>query len=116
MLRFAADENLKRQIVTGLRRRSSAMGILTVREAALEGMSDPAILAWAATEDRILLTHDTRTMGAHAYARVAVGEPMPGLVEIPDLMPIGQAIDAVLLIAELASAEEMRDRVLRLPL
>jgi hypothetical protein len=116
VLRFAADENVKRQIVTGLRRRSSALSILTVREATLEGMSDPEILTWAAAEDRILLTHDIRTMATHAYARAAAREPMPGLVEIPDRMPIGQAIDEVLLIAELASAEEMRDRVLRLPL
>lgn len=81
-----------------------------------EGSADPPVLAWAAEEGRVLLTHDTRTMGIHAYARVAAGEPMPGVVEIPDLMPIGQAIEAVLLLAELMHAEEIRDRVLRLPL
>ena len=116
MLKFAADENLKRQIVTGLRRRAPTVDVLTVREAMLQSSPDPRVLDWAAEENRILLTHDTRTMSLHAYARVAAGEPMPGVLEIPDLLPIGQAIDEVLLVAELAQASELRDRVLRLPL
>lgn len=82
----------------------------------LEGRADPQVLAWAAEGGGILLTHDTRTMSIHAYARVAAGEPMPGVIEIPDLLPIGQAIEEVLLLAELTEPSELRDRVLRLPL
>ena len=69
MVRLAADENFKQQIVNGLRRRLPAVDILTIREAGLEGTLDPAVLAWAAAEGRVVLTHDTRTIGRHAYER-----------------------------------------------
>ena len=55
-------------------------------------------------------------MAAYAYERVALGEPMPGVVEVPDLMPIGEAIEELLLVVQLTKPEEIRDRVLRLPL
>jgi hypothetical protein len=55
-------------------------------------------------------------MKGFAYARVEVSAPMPGVVEVPDLMPIGEAIQDLTLIVELLEPEEIRDRVLRLPL
>ena len=116
MLRLAADENFKQQIVNGLRRRLPRIDILTIREAGLAGTLDPAVLAWAAAEGRIVLTHDTRTIAGHAYERLEGGQAMPGVIEVPDLMSIGQAIEEIILIAQLAEPEEIRDRVLRLPL
>lgn len=116
MLKLAADENVKRQIVSGLRRRSARLDIVTVREATIDGSPDPEVLVWAASEERVLITHDTRTMGIHAYARMETGETMPGVIEIPASMPIGRAIDDLLLIVELTEPDEVRNRVLRLPL
>ncbi len=116
MLALAADENFKRQIVKGLRRRLPQLNLLTVLGVGLAGITDPELLAWAAGEGRVLLTHDTRTMKRHAYARVAAGEPMAGVLEIPDLMAIGQAVEELALVVELTTPEEMRNRVLRLPL
>lgn len=116
MLDLAADENFKQQIVSGLRRRLPRLDLVTVRSAGIAGALDPEVLSWAAQEGRVLLTHDTRTMKGHAYARVAAGEAMPGVVEVPDLMSIGQAIEELALVIELAKPEEIRDRVLRLPL
>ncbi|HUE96808.1 MAG TPA: DUF5615 family PIN-like protein [Longimicrobiaceae bacterium] len=116
MFKLAADENFKEQIVNGLRRRLRDLDITTAQEAGLRGSSDPEILERAAAEGRVLLTHDTRTMKGFAYARVEVGAPMPGVVEVPDLMPISEAIRDLILVAELLEPEEIRDRVLRLPL
>ena len=116
MLKVAADENLKRQIVSGLRRRLPSLDLMTVQSVGLAGASDPEILAWAAAERRVLVTHDTRTMKDFAYRRVADGEPMPGVVTIPDRTPITQAIEDLMTIIQVATADEMRDRVLRLPL
>lgn len=100
MLRLAADENLNQHIVTGLRRRLPGADILTVRTAGLKGMPDPGVLAWAAQEGRVVLTHDTRTMKGYAYERVEAGEPMPGVVEVPDLMLIAQAIEELELVVQ----------------
>lgn len=116
MLDLAADENFKQQIVNGLRRRLPRLDLVTVRSAGIVGAPDPEVLAWAAQDGRVLVTHDTRTMKGHAYARVAAGEAMPGVVEVPDLMSIGQAIEELAFVVQLATSEEIRDRVLRLPL
>ena len=116
MLAFLADENFKDQIVTGLRRRLRELDITTARAAGLLGMTDPEVLGLAAVEDRVLLTHDTRTMKGFAYERVEQGLLMPGVVEVPDLLPIGRAIKDLILVATLIEPDEIRDRVLRLPL
>ena len=116
MLRLLADENFKEQIVNGLRRRIATLDIATARGAGLVGKLDPDVLGWAALEGRVLMTHDTRTMGRFAYARVEAGAPMPGVLEVPDLLPIGQAIEELALVVALVEPEEIKDRVLRLPL
>lgn len=116
MLRLLADENFKEQIVNGLRRRLPGIDLVTVRDAGLVGDDDPSVLAWAALEDRVLLTHDIRTMKGFAYERVEAGQPMPGVLEVPDLLPIGQALEELLLVIQLLDAAEIRDRALRLPL
>ena len=116
MLRLAADENFNQHIVNGLRRRLPGVDILSVRAAGLKGTPDSGVLAWAAEERRVVITHDTRTMRGYAYERVAAGEPMAGVLEVPDLMPIAQAIEELELTVQLVDSEEIRDRVLRLPL
>lgn len=116
MICLLADENFIRDIVIGLVRRLPELDVLTVQEAGLEGRGDPEVLEWAARDNRVLLTHDKRTMPRFAYERVARGLAMPGVIEVPDWLPIGQAIDDILIIALCSSEEEWRDRVEHLPL
>lgn len=40
------------------------------------------MLEWAATEQRIVVSSDRRSMGVAAIARVDAGKPMPGLLLI----------------------------------
>ncbi len=84
MLRLLADENLKEQIVNGLRRRLPGVDIVTARDAGLLGDEDPDLLDWAGRKGRVIVTHDIRTMKDFAYARVETGAPMPGVLEVPD--------------------------------
>jgi hypothetical protein len=116
VLTLAADENLKQQIINGLRRRLPNVDCRAIREVGLSGTSDSEVLAWAAKEDRVVVTHDTRTMAVCAYERVAAGEPMPGIVEVPDIMSISEAIEELVILVQLMQPDEIRDRVLRLPL
>ena len=69
-MRWLADENLNNDIVRGLRRRKPDLDIVRVQDAGLSGMDDPSLLAWAAAQDRVLITHDVSTMTAYAYRRV----------------------------------------------
>ena len=62
MLRFAVDEDFDNRILRGLLRLLPTLDIVRVQDAGLLGKPDPAILEWAATENRVLLTHDATTM------------------------------------------------------
>jgi predicted nuclease of predicted toxin-antitoxin system len=79
MLRFLADENFNGNIVRGVRRRQPRVDLVRIQQTEADGAKDPAVLAWAAKENRIVLTHDRATMPDFAYSRVADGEPMPGV-------------------------------------
>jgi len=83
MLRFAADEDFNADIVRGLRRKKPDLDITRVQDEGLSGKEDQVILNWAATQGRILLTHDVSTMTRHAYERIEAGLSMPGLFEVP---------------------------------
>jgi hypothetical protein len=57
MLLLAADENFNGNIVRGLLRRQPALDIVRIQDVELSGAEDPVVLAWAAQEGRVLLTH-----------------------------------------------------------
>lgn len=64
-----------------------------------EGTPDSDVLAWAAAENRVLITNDWNTMVGIAYQRASVGEPVPGLIVTTSQQSIGLAVDDILLIA-----------------
>jgi hypothetical protein len=115
-LLLAAYEDLDNNIVRGLARRNPRADIVRAQDAGLSGASDPEVLEWAAREGRVLFTHDVSTMTRHAYDRVRAGLPMPGVFEIPQSLPVGQAIEELLLIAESSLEGEWADQVRYLPL
>jgi hypothetical protein len=116
VIAFLVDQNFNEHIVDGLTRRDAAMTFTHVRDVGLASAPDPTILEWAATQRLVLLTHDGKTIPRFAYARVAAGQPMPGVFLVDDQMPIGQAIDEVLMAAHCLSAEECKDLVRYFPL
>ena len=75
MIGLAADENLVNDIVRALRRRLPEVDVIRAQDVGLSGRDDPTILEWAASGDRVLLTHDVSTMIRHALDRVRLGLP-----------------------------------------
>jgi Domain of unknown function (DUF5615) len=116
MLRLVSDENFKGDIVRGLVRRHSELDIVRVQDVGLMQTPDPDILEWAASQGRVLLSHDVSTVPPAAYQRIGDGKPMPGVFIVPDRMPIAQAIDEILFLSVDAEADEWKDQVLFLPL
>lgn len=116
MIRLVADHDFNDDVLTGLTARSADVSIVRVREVGLAAAEDPAILEWAAAEGRVLLTHDRSTMIGYAYERVAAGRPMPGVVAVRQRMPIGQAIEEILLLIECSLEDELEGQVRYLPL
>jgi predicted nuclease of predicted toxin-antitoxin system len=115
-LRLAVDENLDQRIVDGLRRRNDKLDLVSVSQAGLGAASDPEVLESAASEGRLLVTHDRKTMPDFAFERIARGQRSAGVLIVPKKVPIGQAIEELLLVAEASDAAEWVDRVVYLPL
>lgn len=116
MLRLLADENLDGNIVRGLLRRLPATDLVRVQEVLRPGLSDPEILAWAAIEHRVVVTHDVATMTRFAYERVEAGLTMPGVIEIVHSTTIGQAVDELVFVVQYHHEADMEGQVLYLPL
>ena len=115
-MRFLADENFDNDILRGVLRENSDFDVIRAQDTEVYGADDPAVLAWAAKEHRILLTHDVNTMVGYAYDRIRAGLPMPGVIEIGDQVPIGRAIAELLLIDGASDTSEWENKVTYLPL
>jgi len=116
MLLLAADENFNSAILRGLLRVKPDLDLVRVQDMDLTATDDPIILEWAATENRVLLTHDTATMTKYAYERIQAGKYMPGIIEVNRKVPLGIAIDDILLIAESCHHAELEGQIIYLPL
>jgi len=116
MLRLAADENLNNALLRGLLRRNPDLDIVRIQDVGLSGADDASVLAWAAAEGRVLLTHDVTTITRHAIERISAGKPMPGVFEISRAVPIGSAIEDILLLVKCSLEGEWEGQVRYLPL
>jgi predicted nuclease of predicted toxin-antitoxin system len=116
MFRFLADENFDGRISRGLRLRFPSLDLVHAKEVGLEGADDPTVLGWAAREGRVLLTHDARTMPNHAYQRLAAGEHVPGVILVRSSLPVGAAIDDLLLILNCCREDELGGQVYKIPI
>jgi Domain of unknown function (DUF5615) len=111
MLRLASDADVHGDIIRGLRRRLPEIDLVRALDALPEDTPDFEILAWAARENRVLITNDRNTMVGFAYQRAAAGETVPGLIATTNRQSIGSAINDILLIAEFMPEEEIRGQV-----
>ncbi len=114
--RFPADHDLNEHIIDGCLRREPALEFVRVRDFGLSDRPDPEVLAFAAVQGFLLVSHDVNTMVGHAYARLAAGEPMAGLLMVKQTQPIGPVIDNLVLIWSASEAEEWQRQVRFLPL
>ena len=80
MLRLASDADVHGAIIRGLRRRLPELDLVRVPDALPKGTPDLEVLAWAAAENRILITNDRNTMVGFAYQRLAAGASVPGVI------------------------------------
>ncbi len=116
MLRLLTDENFDHNILRGLKSRLPELDFVTVRQIGFGGFEDTALLSWAAENNRTILTHDLKTMVPFAKQLLQRGEPMAGVIAVPELMGIGRAIEDLELVIACHSQEEFLDRIQHLPL
>ena len=111
-----ADADLNKAIVTGLIRREPSLDFLTAQAAGLRGLNDFAVLALAAQQQRVLVSHDVSTMPSHFRSFSEAGNQSSGVFLIPQTLEIGTAIEELLLIWLATEASEWNGRMDWLPL
>ena len=111
MLRLVSDTDVHGAIIRGLFRRLPAIDLVRVQDTLPQGTADPAVLDWAAAENRDLITNDRNTMVGFACERVSAGQRVPGIIATTNEQSIGATINDILLVAQSLSEGEIRDRV-----
>ena len=114
-VRYQADADLNQAIVTGVLRREPTVDFQTAFAAGLEGVKDPGVLAIAAQQGRVLVSHDRKTMPSE-FAEFIINNQSSGVVIVSRKLPIELIIDELLLIWSASSSEEWTNRIAKLPL
>jgi predicted nuclease of predicted toxin-antitoxin system len=116
MVRFLADASLHHAIVAGCLRREPTIDFLSAHAAHLEGVSDTEVLAQAARQDRILVTHDFRTMPKHFAEFLTGGGSSPGVFLVKQRTPLAEVIEELVLVWAASEPEDWKNRILEIPL
>lgn len=115
-VRFLADADRNKAIVSGVLRREPSVDFLTAQAAALRKMKDPEVLALAARQQRVLVSHDVGTMPAHFRAFRSAGNRSAGVLLVAQSLDIGTVIEELLLVWLASEASEWENRLQWLPL
>jgi hypothetical protein len=116
-VKWLADENFDNDILRGARRRAADFDVVRVQDISeIAGCDDPAVLAWATTNGRAVLTHDLSTMipALHEQLR-QVGYCSP-IVLVADSLPISLVIEEILLLDECSIELDWASGIIYLPL
>ena len=116
MLRLLIDENINHRILRGLKLRLPQIDYVLVKQIGMSGFADIELLRWAVRENRIIVTHDIKTMIPDAKRLLRIGESMAGVIFVPDQMAIGRVISDLEMMVECHSETELKDRIEYLPL
>ncbi len=116
MLRLLIDQDLDHDILRGLIRRLPQLDVVTAFEIGMSEATDPDLLIRAARGGRIVVTHDLKTMPAHAADLMGAGENIAGLFVVPRSLSLHQAIEDLELLIACSENEEWVNVIRYLPL
>jgi Domain of unknown function (DUF5615) len=115
MIRFQADADFNQTILLAAIRREPSLDFQTALAGGIIGISDPEVLAKAADEGRIVVTHDQQTMPRH-FAEFITQRASSGVLVVRQSLPIGVVVEDLLLIHAATQANEWVNRLGFLPL
>ncbi|RCJ39626.1 hypothetical protein A6770_11065 [Nostoc minutum NIES-26] len=96
-IRFQADADLRQAIITGTIRRQPGIDFQSAYAALLEGKKDPEVLAIAAQDGTVLVTHDRKTMPIE-FGKFIMSQNSSGVLVISQKMSVSDAIEALVLV------------------
>ncbi|HVF67142.1 MAG TPA: DUF5615 family PIN-like protein [Pyrinomonadaceae bacterium] len=116
MLRLLIDQDLDHDILRALMRSVPRLDAVTAFEIGMSEASDAELLTRAAKEGRVVVTHDRRTMPAHAADLMGAGKEVAGLFVVPRGLPLRQAIEDLELLVTCSENAEWLNVIRYLPL
>ncbi len=114
-VKFQADADLHEELVWAVRRTEPSIDFQTANEANLHGLDDLTVLALAASENRILISHDRKTM-PHHFAQFIQTQTSFGVFIISQKFNFAETIDDIVLIWSATESEEWINVISELPL
>jgi hypothetical protein len=112
---FQADADLNQAIVTGVMRREATVDFQISNASLLSGLTDLEVLSFAAQENRMLVSHDQRTMPRY-FAEFISPQTSSGVIIVLQSFPISDAIDNLIKIWQTSESEDWVNRIAYLPL
>ena len=91
------------------------MDFQTAEEASLSGKPDYEVLEIAASQDRVLVTHDRKTM-PDAFGVFVTRRQSSGVLIVPQSLPVVVAIEELLMVWTASDAEEWTNMISPIPL
>ena len=113
-IRLLADNDLHKAILRGVVRQIPELDFRSAQSARLDGLPDQAVLMLAANEGRILVSHDFQTMPTH-FRRFTKHTRSPGVLLIAQDLPVGKAVESLVLLWNASVPEDWVDRVCLVP-
>lgn len=114
-IRFQADADLNHIILFAVVRREPIIDFQTAITARLTSLPDEQVLALAAQEGRLLVSHDQTTMPRH-FSNLLATRTSPGLLIVPQHLPPAAVAEELLMIWHATDAEEWTNRICYLPI
>lgn len=115
-MKFATDENFDGKILRGLQSSLPELDIVRVQDTVMYQSTDPDLLEWLATEDRILLTHDKATIPKYFYERIELKKLVSGVIIVIKNTPINIALDELELLIGAGEPEDFHHQIKYIPL
>lgn len=114
-IRYQADNDLNRAIVEAIWRLEPRIDFQSAQAAKLDGVPDDIVLAHAAAEQRILVSHDVKTMPRH-FAEFLQTSISAGVLIAPQSLAREKVVDDLLLLWMVDEAGDWVNRIRILPL
>jgi hypothetical protein len=113
-VRFQADNDLRAAIVRGILRSHPGIDFRSAQSAKLDSVPDLEVLSIAQRDGRILVSHDLQTMPS-AFREFTKQTISPGVFLIPQDLPVGRAVESLLLVWEASSPQDWQNRLCLIP-
>lgn len=111
---FQADADLDEDIIWGVKRREPMIDFQTADEAQIRGLPDLEVLRVAAGEQRMLISHDRKTMPYH-FGEFIQSQTCFGVFIVTQGTKISQVIDDIVLVWFASERDEWINVISKFP-